>query len=250
MNTLWPGAPTALLVDDEEAIVRLLEFSFQKSGFATECLQDGLQAYQRIVENPTSVALVVLDVMLPNLDGFEICRRLRHQGITVPILLLTARDDEIDRVLGLELGADDYVTKPFSPRELVARAKALLRRVPNGPMQQPTWSSDDGNILRAGHVELDVQGHELRVGGRFVELTPTEFSLLRYFMEHPGVVLTRDMLLDQVWGYTVSGDTRVVDVHVSHLRDKIEPSVKKPTYIRTVRGIGYKFVGPPQQVVR
>jgi two-component system, OmpR family, alkaline phosphatase synthesis response regulator PhoP len=244
LNTQSTGAPTVLIVDDEESIRKLVDFAMQRSGFATELMADGATAFERITSDPRSLDIVILDVMLPGMDGFEICRRLRQMNLLLPIILLTARDEEIDRVLGLEIGADDYVTKPFSPRELAARVKAVMRRLSTQSEARVSGEEDAEEPLCVGDITLNLVRHEVQVRGKVVELTPTEFDLLRFFMEHRDRVLTRDQLLDQVWGYSAVRDTRIVDVHVSHLRDKIEPSSKKPTYIRTVRGIGYKFLSP------
>ncbi|WP_206831580.1 MULTISPECIES: response regulator transcription factor [Alicyclobacillus] len=231
--------PTVLVVDDEASIRTLVEYNFSRSGFDVETVDDGRVAYEKLKQSASKYDLVVLDLMLPGMDGLEVCRRLRQEGVKIPIILLTARDEEVDLVLGLELGADDYVTKPFSPRELVARARAVLRRTESREEDaQPTSS---GKVLRAGNIVMDVARHEVRVRGQLVEFTPKEFELLQYFMENPEHVLSRDQLLDRVWGYSAATDTRIVDVHVSHLREKIEDDSKNPKYIRTVRGIGYKF---------
>lgn len=234
------NAPKQLIyiVDDEASIQKLVQYNFERAGFATEVAQDGETAYARISANPGQYDLIILDVMLPGIDGLEVCRRLRMEGIQVPVILLTALDEEVDRIVGLEIGADDYVTKPFSPRELVARTKAVLRRSESAktPEVQP-----DNQRLSAGAIKLDAERHECSVDGRVLNLTPKEFELLQYFMEHPERVLGRELLLDQVWGYLTLSDTRIVDVHVSHLREKVEQDPKNPQYIRTVRGIGYKF---------
>lgn len=231
--------PTVLVVDDEASIRTLVEYNFSRSGFDVETVDDGRVAYEKLKQSASKYDLVVLDLMLPGMDGLEVCRRLRQEGVKIPIILLTARDEEVDLVLGLELGADDYVTKPFSPRELVARARSVLRRTESREEDaQPTSS---GKVLRAGNIVMDVARHEVRVRGQLVEFTPKEFELLQYFMENPEHVLSRDQLLDRVWGYSAATDTRIVDVHVSHLREKIEDDSKNPKYIRTVRGIGYKF---------
>ncbi len=235
--------PNALIVDDEESIRKLVSYTLQSSGFATELVADGVSALERMTDNPDSIDIVLLDVMLPGMSGFDVCRQLRQSNVEIPIILLTARDDEIDRVVGLELGADDYVAKPFSPRELVARVKAVLRRA----QSQITESSHAvagaaRERLTAGDITMDLVGHEVLVRGKSVLLTPKEFDLLRHFMENPNRVLSREQLLNHVWGYTAVQDTRIVDVHVSHLRDKVEATPKHPQYIRTVRGIGYKFV--------
>ncbi|MDI9259019.1 response regulator transcription factor [Alicyclobacillus sendaiensis] len=231
--------PTVLVVDDEASIRTLVEYNFSRSGFDVETVEDGRVAYEKLKQGASKYDLVVLDLMLPGMDGLEVCRRLRQEGVKIPIILLTARDEEVDLVLGLELGADDYVTKPFSPRELVARARAVLRRTESREEDAPPAAG--GKVLRAGNIVLDVARHEVRVRGQLVEFTPKEFELLQYFMENPEHVLSRDQLLDRVWGYSAATDTRIVDVHVSHLREKIEDDSKNPKYIRTVRGIGYKF---------
>lgn len=225
-----------LVVDDEESIVRLVTFNLEKEGFNTLKAYDGEKALDVIRREKPD--LIVLDIMLPGLDGYEVCRRLRQEGLFIPVIMLTARDQEIDTVLGLELGADDYVTKPFSPRELVARIKAVLRRT----------AADKGDsrhgIIKAGKLVIDPSRYEVTAGGRPVELTPKEFELLEFMARNAGRVMSRDKLLDHLWGYTYAGDTRIVDVHVSHLREKIEDNPKKPVYIKTVRGVGYKFKGP------
>lgn len=231
--------PTVLVVDDEASIRTLVEYNFSRSGFDVETVEDGRVAYEKLKQGASKYDLVVLDLMLPGMDGLEVCRRLRQEGVKIPIILLTARDEEVDLVLGLELGADDYVTKPFSPRELVARARAVLRRTES--REEDVQPASTGKVLRAGNIVMDVARHEVRVRGQLVEFTPKEFELLQYFMENPEHVLSRDQLLDRVWGYSAATDTRIVDVHVSHLREKIEDDSKNPKYIRTVRGIGYKF---------
>lgn len=231
---------TVLIVDDEESIRTLVEYNFSRAGFEVETVGDGKTAYEFIRSGTPSFDLVVLDLMLPGMDGMEVCRRLRQEGVDTPIILLTVRDEEVDLVLGLELGADDYVTKPFSPRELVARARAVLRRS-ESPESDTKLAPSASKVLKAGNIVLDVSRHEVRIGGQLMEFTPKEFDLLQYFMENPEHVLSRDQLLDRVWGYSSATDTRIVDVHVSHLREKIEQDSKNPSYIRTVRGIGYKF---------
>ncbi|KRW90861.1 transcriptional regulator [Alicyclobacillus tengchongensis] len=231
--------PTVLVVDDEASIRTLVEYNFSRSGFLVEGVADGKTAYDILSTDARKYDLVVLDLMLPGMDGMEVCRRLRQEGVKIPIILLTARDEEVDLVLGLELGADDYVTKPFSPRELVARARAVLRR--SEAKESEARPNAAGKVLRAGRIVLDVARHEVRIDGVLMDFTPKEFDLLQYFMENPEHVLSRDQLLDRVWGYSSATDTRIVDVHVSHLREKIEEDSKNPVYIRTVRGIGYKF---------
>lgn len=232
--------PRVLVVDDEQSIRTLVEYNFERAGFDVEGVDDGKAAYDLLRYASERFDLVILDLMLPGLDGMEVCRKLRQENIAIPIILLTARDEEVDLVLGLELGADDYVTKPFSPRELVARARAVLRRIEVAEAE-PVQSETSEKVIRFGYIALDVLRHEVRIDGKRMDFTPKEFDLLQYFMENPEHVLSRDQLLDRVWGYSSATDTRIVDVHVSHLREKIEKDSKNPLYIRTVRGIGYKF---------
>ncbi|QQE78126.1 response regulator transcription factor [Alicyclobacillus sp. SO9] len=232
-----------LVIDDETSIATLVAYNFERAGFSVSVSHDGDDAYQRVAANPDAYDLLVLDWMLPGMDGLEVCKKLRQQGIKTPIILLTARDQEIDLVLGLEIGADDYVTKPFSPRELVARAKAVLRRTDNAAeADQPEQESANSEELRAGLIRMDLERHEVTVNQLQIDLTPREFELLRQLMEHKGRVLSRDQLLDRVWGYDIATDTRIVDVHMSHLREKLERDPKNPIHLKTVRGIGYKFV--------
>ncbi|MDR5676584.1 MAG: response regulator transcription factor [Armatimonadota bacterium] len=225
-----------LVVDDEPHIVELVRYNLEREGFQVSVAYDGHEALQRArAERPD---LIVLDLMLPYVDGLEVCRALRRES-TVPILMLTAKDGELDRVLGLETGADDYVTKPFSPRELVARVRAILRRA------RPESAAGAGQPqLVAGDLVLDPNTREVFLAGRPVDLTTKEFDLLRLLMAHPNRVFTRDALLEHVWGYDYLGSTRTVDMHISRLRDKIEDDPASPTYIVTVRGVGYKFKVP------
>jgi len=225
-----------LVVDDEPHIVELVRYNLEREGFQVSVAYDGQQALQRArAERPD---LIVLDLMLPYVDGLEVCRTLRRES-PVPILVLTAKDGELDRVLGLETGADDYVTKPFSPRELVARVRAILRRA------RPEMEAGSTQPrLVAGELVLDPNTREVFLAGRPVDLTTKEFDLLRLLMAHPNRVFTRDALLEHVWGYDYLGTTRTVDMHISRLRDKIEDDPAAPTYIVTVRGVGYKFKVP------
>lgn len=220
-----PGG-TVLLVEDEESIGSLVRTYLGRDGYRVVWVRTGEEALVEFMRHP--VRIVVLDIGLPDVDGFEVCRRLRAQS-TVPILMLTARDEEPDRVAGLELGADDYVPKPFSPRELVARVKAILRRAEPGPRERR---------IELDGIVVDVDGREVTVDGQAVELTAKEFDLLTYFLESPGIVHSRDRLLDRVWGMSYPGGTRTVDVHVGQLRRKLG----RPELIRTVRGAGYKAV--------
>ena len=217
---------TILVVEDEQSIASLVRTYLERDGFQVVHVRSGEDALVELPRHP--IRLIVLDIGLPGIDGFEVCRRVRAKDRT-PIIMLTARDEEVDRVAGLEVGADDYVPKPFSPRELAARVKAVLRRAEPQP---------EAAVLTLGPIVLDPAAHEVHVDGREVELTSKEFDLLRHLMENPGVVLSRDTLLDRVWGMAYPGETRTVDVHVGQLRKKLE----LPEAIRTVRGAGYKAV--------
>ncbi len=219
-----PGTPLVLLVEDEQAIADLVRRYLERDGFAVQVRGDGEAALDAV--RTLRPAVVLLDVGLPVLDGVSVCRRLREAGDWTPILFVTARDDEVDRVLGLELGADDYVTKPFSPRELVARVRAVLRR--HGP-------ADGGGVLRAGELVLDPATRRTTTGGRAVDLTTTEFDLLAHLLRRPGRVCPREELLTEVWGYPAGTPTRTVDVHVAQLRGKLGAALR----LRTVRGVGY-----------
>jgi DNA-binding response OmpR family regulator len=223
---------TILLVDDEESIQKLLTFPLEKEGYRVVQARDGVEALERFATGP--VDLVVLDVMLPKLDGFEVCRRLRAQS-SVPIIMLTARDDEIDTVIGLELGADDYITKPFSIREFRSRVRAILRRAQLPPTIGRT------EVIEADGVRIDLVRRSVEVGGEQVQLTYLEFELLRTLAASPGRVFSRRELLDMLWGGAEYRDPRTIDVHVRHLREKIEPDPREPAYIFTMRGAGYRF---------
>jgi len=229
-------AQKILVVDDEKSIVRLVTFNLEKEGFKTLKAYDGEEALQLARDEKPD--LVLLDIMLPRVDGLEVCRRIRHENIPVAVIMVTAKDEEIDTVLGLELGADDYITKPFSPRELLARVKAVLRRT------NTRTESVLKECINIGNLVIDSSRYEVNVKDQPVELTPKEFELLDFLARNVGRVMTRDALLNHLWGYTYAGDTRIVDVHVSHLREKIEENPKKPAYIKTVRGVGYKFTEP------
>jgi two-component system, OmpR family, alkaline phosphatase synthesis response regulator PhoP len=224
-----------LVVDDEPAIRQLLQYNLSQAGFEVHTLDSGQSVVQWVRGNKPD--LVLLDVMLPGQSGFEICQEMRRQGMSTPVIMLTARDDEIERVLGLEIGADDYVTKPFSPREVVARVRAVLRRSTAEPVVD-----DTDEVIRVGDIQVNVENYEVDVRGKRIDLTTREFELLVYLCRNVNRVLSRDQLLEHVWGYDFAGDTRIVDVHISHLRDKIERNPKQPEYIKTVRGIGYKLV--------
>ncbi len=227
-----------LVVDDEQSIVTLLKYNIEQAGYQVIVAYDGVQALEKVNEEKPD--LVVLDVMLPEKNGIEVCKTIRSDKNQVPILMLTAKDDEFDRVLGLELGADDYMTKPFSPREVVARVKAILRRV--GQVENKNLDDDEDIILGAIRIRPDF--FEVYRNDELLELTPKEFELLLYLIERQGRVITREHMLNSVWNYEFAGDSRIVDVHISHLRDKLEENPKQPQFIKTVRGLGYKLERP------
>ena len=229
-----------LVVEDDAAIRDALEYNLAREGYAVESVGDGVAALAAIRKKEPD--LVVLDLMLPEMDGFDVTRTLRQES-NVPILMLTARDDEIDRVLGLELGADDYLTKPFSMRELLARVKAMLRRVRMGAEDNQAKGRSGSELLTSGNLEIDQIRHEARMDGDVLELKPKEYDLLAFLVQHPGQVLSRDQLLEEVWGWEFTGGSRTVDVHVRWLRSKIEPDADDPVRIVTVRGVGYRFEG-------
>ncbi|NSL51269.1 response regulator transcription factor [Calidifontibacillus erzurumensis] len=232
---------TILVVDDEQSIVTLLRYNLEQAGFRVKTAMDGETGLKIAIEE--SPDLVILDLMLPKLDGIEVCKRLRQRKVFIPILMLTAKDDEFDKVLGLELGADDYMTKPFSPREVIARIKAILRRTVITE-EHTALDINASKKLKIGDLEILPEQYEAFFEGQQLELTPKEFELLVYLAQNKGRVMTRDQLLSAVWNYDFVGDTRIVDVHISHLRDKIEKNTKKPTYIKTIRGLGYKMEAP------
>lgn len=231
-----------LVVDDEESIVTLLQFNLEQAGFQVETAYNGKDALQKASEH--TFDLIVLDLMLPEMDGIEVCKQLRLNKVLTPIVMLTAKDDEFDKVLGLELGADDYMTKPFSPREVVARVRAILRRIGQTEAASKEERKEE-KLIKIGDVEILPEKYEVYYQKQLIELTPKEFELLLYLAKHKGRVLTRDQLLNAVWDYEFVGDTRIVDVHISHLREKIEPNTKKPIYIKTIRGLGYKLEESP-----
>ncbi|HET7656765.1 MAG TPA: response regulator transcription factor, partial [Bacillales bacterium] len=210
-------------------------FHLKKAGFDCIAATEGHEALNLAVEEKPG--LILLDLMLPGMDGLEICRKLREKKINIPIMMLTARDEEFDKVLGLELGADDYITKPFSPREVIARVKAVLRRTVRS--EEAVDSEDERFIL--GDLEVYPDQYEAYFKKKEMELTPKEFELLVYLLRHRGRALSREQLLNAVWHYDFVGDTRIVDVHIGHLREKIEENTKKPQYIKTIRGLGYKM---------
>jgi DNA-binding response OmpR family regulator len=228
-----PDAPTILLVDDEDAIQKLLTYPLERDGFEVVAARDGDEALQRFAERRFD--LVVLDLMLPKVDGLEVCKRLRAQS-SVPIIMLTARDDELDKVLGLELGADDYITKPFSIREFRSRVRALLRRAAARPTDR-----DADEVIDEGDVRIDLPRRTVHVRGEEVQLTFVEFELLSILASAPGRVFSRRQLLERLRGGADYREPRTIDVHVRHLREKIEEDPREPKLILTVRGVGYRF---------
>jgi two-component system, OmpR family, response regulator len=228
-------APRILLADDEQSIQTLLSFPLRKDGYEVTTAADGREALARF--NEGKFDLVVLDVMMPRMDGLEVCRRIRARN-TVPIIMLTAKSEEIDKVLGLELGADDYITKPFSLREFRSRVRAALRRA--GMQTQPEPEAED-QPLAVHELEIDPAKRAVRVRGESVDLTFVEFEILNALARNPGRVFTRDMLLTRIWGDSAYRDPRTIDVHIRHLREKLEKDAKDPEYLFTVRGVGYRF---------
>lgn len=228
---------TVLVVDDEPSIVTLLTFNLEKEGYKVISATDGREGYEMALNQ--KLDFIILDVMLPSMDGMEITKALRQEKVETPILILTAKDDQIDRILGLEIGADDYLTKPFSPREVLARMKAIFRRL------EPREKSDETvETLTIGEITADLTNYQVTVSGKEIILTPKEFELLVYFMQRKNRVIDRDTLLERIWNFDFSGQSRIVDVHISHLREKIEKDPKHPKYLQTIRGFGYKFQEP------
>lgn len=225
-----------LVVDDEPSISTLLKFNLDLAGYEVRCVYDGESVFEML--RPFRPDLIVLDRMLPKMDGLQVCRELRSRNNAVPILMLTALQDVTDKIAGLETGADDYMTKPFSPQELISRISAILRRVQSLP------APGEGQVFAVGRLEVQADQRQVLLDGKPVELTPKEFELLVFLCRHRGKVLSRQQLLHGVWDYHFLGDTRIVDVHISHLRDKIERNARMPEYIVTVRNVGYKLTGP------
>ncbi|WP_038289083.1 response regulator YycF [Acetivibrio straminisolvens] len=223
-----------LVVDDEKNIVDILKFNLTKEGFSTVEANDGEQAIElALSEKPD---LILLDIMLPKMDGFTVCRKLR-ESVSTPIIMITAKEEEVDKVLGLELGADDYITKPFSTRELMARVKANLRRVASSAEAQ----KKQANCLKFGELEIDIEHYEVRRNNEVIELTLREFELVKFLALQQGQIFSRESLLEKVWGYEYYGDVRTVDVTVRRVREKIEKDPSNPYYIMTKRGVGYYF---------
>ena len=231
--TASSSAPRILIVEDEPNMVAGLRDNFEFEGYQVISTRDGVEGLERALSE--SPDLLILDVMMPKMSGFEVCKQLKAKRPSLPIIMLTARGQEVDKVVGLELGADDYVTKPFSIRELLARVKAVLRRARVLPKQRDRYSFSD--------VEVDLQGCRVMRGGKYLEVSTKEFDLLKYFIFHAGENISRDRLLEEVWGYEHYPTTRTVDAHIVHLRQKLEPTPEQPRFFLTVHGIGYRFVG-------
>jgi DNA-binding response OmpR family regulator len=229
------GADTILIAEDDANLLETLRYNMNKESYKVVVAVDGEQALE--VARKEKPALIILDIMLPKLSGFEVCRILRKE-MTMPILMLTAKADETDKIVGLEIGADDYVTKPFSMRELVARVRAMLRRAQMGGV-----SVSPQEPLKIGDIQIDVARHRVLLKEALIELTPKEFDLLVFLAVNRGLVFSREQLLEKVWGYDYAGDTRTVDVHIRWLRQKIEDNPGQPKYIITIRGTGYKLEG-------
>lgn len=241
-----------LVVDDEESIVILLSYNLEKDGYKVVSANDGKEGYELAMSQPFD--FIILDLMLPSMDGMDICKRLRQEKIDTPILMLTAKSDELDKIIGLELGADDYMTKPFSPREVLARMKAILRRIDSAQINETEELSKEKAIpeldtvkedkVEIGEIIIFPDLYEVQVRGETIDITPKEFELLLYMAKRANRILSREQLLNAIWNFDYAGETRIVDVHISHLREKIEENTKKPVYIKTARGFGYKFEEP------
>jgi two-component system alkaline phosphatase synthesis response regulator PhoP len=228
-----------LVVDDEPSIAALVEYHLRLAGYDVRCVADGESVFDAL--GTFRPDLIVLDRMLPRMDGLEVCRRLRRERHDVPVIMLTALNDVADRIAGLAGGADDYMAKPFSPQELIARIGAIFRRT--GRPARP----EESGVYRIGRLTVRADAREVELDGRPVELTPKEFDLLLFLCRRRGKVLSRRQILHGVWDCPIVGDTRIVDVHISHLRDKIEKNARSPEYIITVRSVGYKLTGPPEE---
>ncbi|MFB6232370.1 MAG: response regulator transcription factor [Salinibacter sp.] len=230
-----------LLVEDDDDIADLLELHLSDEGHRVEVVDDGDEGLERALSGEHD--LIILDIMLPGADGFDICRRLRQEKCPTPILMVTAKTEEVDKVLGLELGADDYITKPFSIREVLARVKAIFRRV---EVDQEAQRDDDTIPIELGGLVVEPEKRKVRVNGEVVDLTSKEFELLLLFAKNPGRAYSRDELLDEVWGYQYSGYSHTVNTHINRLRNKIEPDPSDPQYVKTVWGVGYRFAEPDE----
>lgn len=226
-----------LIVEDDSEICELVRINLEDQGYVVEIAEDGNTGYQKIQED--SYDLIILDLMLPGIDGLEICKRMRADHDETPLLMLTAKSEEFDKVLGLELGADDYLTKPFSIRELIARVKALIRRAAAEPAG--TASSEDQAAITVGEITVDPSKHKVTLEGKSLDLTSKEFDLLTLFVKNPGHAFSRQELLNKVWGYQFNGYEHTVNSHINRLRSKIESDPSNPTYLKTVWGVGYRF---------
>lgn len=234
-------AARILIVEDDPAVRLSLRLTCQREGLTTIEAASGHEALRLVTQEKPD--LVLLDLLLPDINGLDVCRAIRQQSAALPIIMLTAKNEEIDKVVGLELGADDYVTKPFSPRELIARIRAVLRRA---QLRPDSGQITPGSALRFGRLAIKMAEREVTVDDRPVQLTATEFELLAYLAQNPGIALTRDQLTSHVWGYDSEGDTRLLDTHIAHLRAKIERDPSHPEHILTVRNVGYKLNPRPQ----
>lgn len=229
-----------LIIEDESSIAKLLSYNIEQEGHETKTFMDGEEGFKRALDNDFD--LILLDLMLPSMDGIEICRQLRREKVDTPIIMLTAKDSEIDKIIGLEIGADDYITKPFSPREVIARMKAIFRRY--NKSQESTDEAPSENTISVGDIVINPTEFNVTVRGEETFLTPKEFDLLLYLAKRQGRILSREQLLNAIWNYDFAGETRIVDVHISHLREKLEEDTKNPKYVKTARGFGYKFEAP------
>lgn len=244
MNNLSENKKTVLIVDDETTIVDILQHNLEKEGYATLVANDGLTAVNIALEQRPNI--ILLDIMLPKMDGLTVCKKIRTT-LNIPIIMLTAKEEEIDKILGLELGADDYVTKPFGIRELIARIKANLRKYEiSQDLFIENETRDNDRRMAIGDLQLDVDKFEVKVRGKKVDLTVREFEVLRYLANQPGQVVSRELLLEKVWGYEYFGDIRTVDVTVRRIREKIENDTTDPKILITKRGIGY-YIAKPEQ---
>jgi two-component system, OmpR family, alkaline phosphatase synthesis response regulator PhoP len=230
-----------LVIEDETNIQELLRYNLEKNSYKVVVSDNGIDGLQEAISNVPD--LILLDLMLPGLDGLEVCKRLRMEKKTkkVPIFMLTAKSEELDKVLGLELGADDYITKPFSIKELIARIRAAMRRISEDTNEEAD-ENESGKMLKAKDIEIDYEKYEVRKNGEKIVLTLKEFELLKILVENKGKVLTRDFLLDKIWGYDYVGETRTVDVHIRHVRQKINDNEESEQMIETIRGVGYRFI--------
>lgn len=227
---------TVLIVDDEKSIVDILKFNLEASGFKTICAYNGREGLRLARENNPD--LILLDIMLPYIDGFEVCKTLRGEGSNIPIIMITAREEENDKIFGLELGADDYITKPFSVRELMARVKANMRRAVSA--ESPAQEAS-GDVMRFRELAIDLQRHTVYKNGKALDLTQREYELIKFLASTPGKVVSRQELMSEVWQYDYYGDLRAVDVAVRRLREKLEENPAEPVYVMTKRGVGYYF---------